>query len=175
MSRGASSIVDGCRWVAGLTSLNNKSAKRYGINKPRDYIEFDVTKTNYAAKLPSNFVFKRTETGVLKYAALEVKRLNCIMKMLYHALSKDTNKYSRRDLEKAENGCEHIFAAIESEVSSFQRTKEITLIIDRLIAGQLLVEKEEKPKKGKKKKRGPKKKVLESIPIDLMNFGQKRL
>ena len=169
-SRGASAIVDGCRWVAGMTRISEDSAKRYGLSDPRGYVEFDITKSNYAAQLPSKFIFKRTENGLLEYAALESERRNTIKKILYEGLIESDVFFSRRNLKRGENGCEWIIENIESEVGNFKKTREIEGCIDDLISGYLLEEKiaySERPGKPKKE--------LCPIAFDPMNFRQARL
>lgn len=170
MSRGASAIVDGCRWVAGMTRLNEESAKRYGITDPRGYIEFDITKSNYAAQLPSKFVFKRTENGLLEYAALEVERRTRVKKILYEGIMGSDDSFSRRDFVKKLNGSGSIVESIEAAIPSFQRTREIIGFIDELISDYLL---EEIP--GRNIGQGTPKTILKAIPFDPMNFRQKRL
>ena len=170
MSRGASAIVDGCRWVAGMTRLSDESAKRYGITDPRGYIQFDITKSNYAAQLPSKFVFRRTENGLLEYAALEMERRTTIKRILYEGISESETELSRRDLVKKLNGSDFIIENIVTAVPSFQRTREIDGIIDELISDYLL---EEIP--GKNIGQGTPKTCLKFIPFDPMNRRQKRL
>ena len=170
MSRGASAIVDGCRWVAGMTRLTEASAKRYGISDPRGYVEFDITKSNYAAQLPSKFIFKRTENGLLEYAALESERRKTIKKVLYESLMESNTVFSRRDLKRGENGCDWIVENIGREVGNFKKTTEIEGCIDDLISGYLLEEKTTHTEKA-----GKPKKELYPIPFDPRNFRQARL
>ena len=166
-SRGASAIVDGARWMAGMTKLSDESAKRYDISGPRDYIEFDITKNNYAAQLPAKFIFRRTENGLLEYAALEAERRNTIKKELYGAIRASDKKFSRRDLIKNEHGAVAILTGIQDEFPSFKRT-ELDSLVDELISDGVM--EEIKQKSGKA---GSPKKVLKAIPRDLNNLSQK--
>lgn len=168
MSRGASAIVDGCRLVAGLAALSETAAKRYGIDDPRGYIEFDIVKSNYAPGLLSKLIFKRTENGVLEYAALESERRTMLYSILYDAIEKQPLKFNKRDFARNENGTGEIIETIKLQFSKFEK-KEIPGLIDEMLSGYLLDEKEtENEGKGRRKK------ALETIPIDDQNFNQIR-
>ena len=168
MSRGASAIVDGCRWVAGMTGLSDSTAKRYGIEDPRGYIEFDIVKSNYAAGLQSKFIFKRTENGTLEYAALESERRTMLYSILYDAITENPLAFNKRSFARNENGADEILDTIKNQLPKFEK-KEIPAIIDAMIDGDLLNEKEtETDGKGRPKT------VLEVIPIDDRNFNQIR-
>jgi|APSaa5957512622_1039677.scaffolds.fasta_scaffold08511_5 hypothetical protein len=168
MSRGASAIVDGCRWVAGMTPLSDTECQRYGIDDPRGYVVLDIVKSNYAAGLSSKIIFQRTETGVLEYAALEADRRSMLFALLYDAIENDHGKFSKRDFAKNENGAGDIVHAIQEQFPKFQK-KEIPRLIDAMIDGYLLDEKNtENTGKGRPKK------TLITIPIDPMNFNQTR-
>jgi hypothetical protein len=169
MSRGASAIVDGCRWVAGMTALSEAAADRYGIEDPRGYVVFDVTKTNYAAGLQSKIVFKRTENGTLEYAALESERMTMLLSILYDAIEKDPLKYSKRDFAKNPKGVvDDILETIQNQFPNFKQ-KEFPGLIDAMISGVILEEK--KIETGGK---GARKSGLNTIPIDPMNLVQIR-
>lgn len=167
-SRGASAIVDGCRWVAGITKLAEESARRYGIPDPRNYIEFDITKSNYAAQLPSRFIFRRTENGLLEYAALEAERRQAVKKLFYWAVRSHNNTFSRRDLIKNVNGAAEILSDIEEEYPSFKRTKEIDSLVNELTHDGLMEEVVLKTEGARKPKM-----VLQAIPVDPENVQQK--
>jgi RecA-family ATPase len=64
-ARGGSALVDACRWVANLRVLTEEAAKRLDIDNRRSYVEFDVTKSNYAPALPRTLTFRRGPQGVL--------------------------------------------------------------------------------------------------------------
>lgn len=170
MSRGASAIVDGCRWVAGMTRLSEDSAKRYDISDHRAYVEFDVTKSNYAAQLPAKFIFKRTENGLLEYAALESDRRSGIKKLLHEELMVHSGEFSRRDLIRKNKGCDVILEKIEADFPTFRRSSELNGFLDELIKNELIEE-----KTGPYDGRGKPKNLIYGIPFDPMNFRQARL
>ena len=64
--------MDGCRWQSGIVRMDKATADRYGIEKPRDYIEFDAPKHNYSADMPGSIFFKRGPNGVLQYVDIAV-------------------------------------------------------------------------------------------------------
>jgi RecA-family ATPase len=168
MSRGASAIVDGCRWVAGLTVLDEEASKRYGITDPRGYVIFDITKTNYSAGLKSKLIFKRGENGVFEYAALEMERRLKILRILYDSIVENPRILNKRSFQKAEDETTEIVKSVKEYLPKFQK-KEIPKLIGDMIEGQLLKEVEVK-KEGK----GRAKIVLEAIPIDIFNMKQMR-
>ncbi len=139
MSRGASALVDGCRWVAGMTRLNEEAARRHGIEDARAYIEFDITKANYTAQLPNRFIFKRMENGLLEYAPLETKRKKDIERMLYDGIVQCSISISRRDLNREENGTKWIIENIETAYPTFGK-RELNQAINELIVDGFLKE-----------------------------------
>ena len=145
-SRGASAITDNCRWVAGMTELSKNSAERYGIENPRDFIEFDVPKTNYSAKLPAKFIFKRTENGSLQYAALESERRDKISEMFIEAIKASSDKYSRSEIERGTNGADEILIAMKAGFPEFKKT-QFSKLIDEQLQVRSLIEKEIKSEK----------------------------
>ncbi|RJR42493.1 MAG: hypothetical protein C4576_15995 [Desulfobacteraceae bacterium] len=74
-ARGGSALVDACRWVANLRTMDEQTAKRYDLEDFRAYVEFDVSKSNYAPQLPGTIYFRRGEHGVLVPVNLEFHRL----------------------------------------------------------------------------------------------------
>lgn len=67
MSRGASGLVDACRWQAGLARLDKSTAEKLGIKNYRKYILFDTPKANYSEDIEHPLVFGRGDNGVLEY------------------------------------------------------------------------------------------------------------
>jgi hypothetical protein len=168
MSRGASAIVDGCRWVAGLTTLDEEDAKRYGIKDPKNYVVFDITKANYTAGLKSKVIFKRGENGVFEYASLEMKRRSKILEMLYRGIEENPCVLNARSFQRAEDGAKEIMDSIKENYPKIEK-KEIPKLIGEMIDGQLLKEVEVK-----KTEKGRSKNVLEVVPIDIMDLNQMR-
>lgn len=64
-SRGGGALVDGCRWVAGLRTMDEATGKKLGIDDHKSYVECDITKSNYTKHLPAVMYFKRSNEGVL--------------------------------------------------------------------------------------------------------------
>lgn len=132
MSRGASALVDACRFVAGMTQMPPETAKRYEIENPRDYIAFDVVKNNYAPRMSSPFYFKRGPDGVFQYVSLEAKRLKEMTAFLCGALMDERCNgiyFTRRELrreKKAKMFCDEI----KSEFPDFTRKNDIDALLD---------------------------------------------
>lgn len=100
MNRGAGAIVDGCRWSAGLVRMDEKTAEKYGVENPRDYILFDAPKSNYAADLPGQICFRRGDGGVLQYVEPDQELLKNMAEELIEKLKMDPTSYTKRDLIK---------------------------------------------------------------------------
>jgi hypothetical protein len=167
MSRGASAIVDGCRWVAGMNYLSETECKRYEISNPKEYVCLDVTKTNYAAGLQKQLVFKRNESGVLEYVSLEAGRHNQLIEILYDAIKGAPGEYSRNDLAKGKNGA--VLITMNLNFPNFKQN-EFPSLLDEMVQAHLLEEKEIPPE-GK----GRPKKALFAVEIDPMDLGQKQV
>ena len=126
-SRGGSALVDACRWVANMRPIDDKTAEKFGINA-RQYVEFDVTKNNYAAATPSSIFFRRQAEGVLQPVDLWSDRFKDLAETLSQTLIdhpyvsrhdlvfgtkgkdvrdqlKETGKISRQDLEGLVDYC----------------------------------------------------------------------
>jgi replicative DNA helicase len=99
MGRGASSIRDGCRGAISMREMSENDGDKLDVN-PREYIELDVTKANYTAKLPSSIYFKRGEGGLLETVDLSHDRIKGLAEALVYELSKISDPVSKRDLLK---------------------------------------------------------------------------
>ncbi len=128
MSRGASALVDGCRWQAGLVRMDKKTADYYEIDKPRQYVIFDTPKNNYAAEMPSQLFFRRTDTGVLVFCNLkedsDKAKDDCVCEMI----KADSIQHTRRELCRDK----YFIADIKDKFKQFKRD-DLSLILDRLI------------------------------------------
>ena len=56
-SRGGSALTDGCRWVANIKTMDHKTAEKFQVADPHNFVMLDVTKSNYAPKLPEPSLF----------------------------------------------------------------------------------------------------------------------
>lgn len=139
MSRGSSAIVDGCRWQAGLVRMDAKTAERFCIDNPRDYVLFDAPKSNYAADLPAAICFKRGECGVLEYCEPGCEIRNEMAEALLEMLTNDTTKYSRRDLIDQVTGRD-VARDMKAKFPGFVRSKDMKNTIDHLMKTKRLFE-----------------------------------
>lgn len=102
-SRGGSALVDGCRWIANLKTMDETTAKKYDVD-PRSYVEFDISKNNYAPSIPNTLYFKREKHGILKPTDLTRERQSEIAKTLCELLYDSENPISRRELISQNQG-----------------------------------------------------------------------
>jgi replicative DNA helicase len=100
MGRGASSIRDGCRWSLSMREMTENDSKKYDVDNTRDYVELDISKANYTAKLPNSVYFKRGEGGLLEPVNLNIDRIKELAEVLVYELSKVSDPISKRDLFK---------------------------------------------------------------------------
>ena len=128
MSRGGSAIADGVRWLVGLTPMNEKIAVKYGVN-PRNYIEMDLVKANYVAKLPHTLFFKRDNLGVLHYSDLEMGLREEMTQQLVMLLSDETTELTRRDLKREKTGND-IAEEMKKRFPKFTRNRDMDFCID---------------------------------------------
>lgn len=139
MSRGSSAIVDGCRWQGGLVRMDAKTAERFCIDNPRDYVLFDAPKSNYAADLPAAICFKRGEGGVLEYCEPGCEIRDEMGEALVELLANDPEQYSRGDLVKLPLG-KGIVSDMKARFPGFVRSKDMQHVIDRMVSKGKLFE-----------------------------------
>lgn len=128
MSRGGSSLVDGCRWVVGLTGMNKKTAERYDVNF-KNFIEMDLVKSNYTAKLQHPLFFERDAVGLLHHRDLGTDRIDAMTRHLAELLTPETTELTRRELRRDKKG-KSIAEAMEGEFPRFTRSKDIDACLD---------------------------------------------
>jgi phage/plasmid primase-like uncharacterized protein len=141
MGRGGSAIVDGCRWQAGLVRMDGKTADHFGIDTPRDYIVFDAPKSNYAADLPGQIYFRRGNQGVLEFVDPAKVRLRSVADALLAMLRSDPKSYTRRQLERGDQG-KDLVDELKEHIPSFKRTTDTKKAIDMLLESGALYEAE---------------------------------
>ncbi|ACL06464.1 RecA-family ATPase-like protein [Desulfatibacillum aliphaticivorans] len=148
--RGASAIVDGIRWAASMTSMNNRIAKEYNVDDPNSYVEFTVTKSNYAPKPNTRLFWKRGHGGVLEYTDIETIHWDNITRVLLVILADDGGEYSRRELCR-EKKCDSIMSALKDEFDNFNRRRETDTVVNHAIKEGWLEERQvatgKRPKK----------------------------
>ncbi|MDD5207109.1 MAG: AAA family ATPase [Desulfobacterales bacterium] len=106
-SRGGSALPFGCRWFANLKEMDEKTGKSLGIDNHRSYVEFDVSKSNYTATLPSVMYFKRGEHGVLLPADLIFERHRAMAEEICSSLHNSEQAgtlLTRRDVVSQKEG-----------------------------------------------------------------------
>ncbi|MCP3942587.1 MAG: AAA family ATPase [Desulfobacteraceae bacterium] len=136
MNRGASSIVDGCRWQAGMAVMDQNIADRYSIEDKQNYVVFDAPKSNYTAKQSRPIYFKRGEGGVLKYTELKNDGMASISGKFHKLLLENDAQFTIRDLEQGKRGNE-ICQVFKVNYPSFTRSKDMPKIIEYMIQNGL--------------------------------------
>ncbi|MGM0601377.1 MAG: AAA family ATPase [Candidatus Muiribacteriota bacterium] len=137
MSRGSSALVDGCRFQAGLAQMSYEQAEKMGVN-PRDYIFFDVPKSNYSAGAPRNTFFKRGENGIFEFEDLENKHVEAMAEELWNILNNTSASFSLRELEK-DSSANEIRKDLKQIFPEFKRT-DIAPVVRKLISLDMLEE-----------------------------------
>jgi hypothetical protein len=81
-ARGGGALTDNCRWVANMTKISEKTAKKFGLDKHEDFVEFKITKSSYT-RLPSDSIyFSKVEGGVLRQAELASHKFSTIIDII---------------------------------------------------------------------------------------------
>lgn len=128
MSRGGSALVDSCRWVVGITGMNEKIAERYEVNH-KNFIEMDLVKSNYTAKLQHPLYFERDGVGLLHPRDLRQEHLEAGTRCLVDLLSKETLEFTRRELRRDAKG-KPIAEAMEEAFPRFTRSTDMDPYLD---------------------------------------------
>ncbi len=154
--RGAGSIRDGCRGSISMREMTDSDGKKYEVN-PREFIELDISKANYTAKLPSSIFLKRGDGGLLEPANLKLDRVSHFTELLVSELSELTNNQliSRSDLKYKKNIAKPLIKKLE-ELDGFKHSRDIDEIINYGLGNGLLYEVDEI----RSDKTGPPKKIL---------------
>ncbi|MBM4275393.1 MAG: AAA family ATPase [Deltaproteobacteria bacterium] len=159
-SRGGSALTDGCRWVANIKTMDRETAKNFQIADPRNYVVMDVTKSNYAPKLPEPIYFRRGAGGALTHVDLAAERIRIIAEGLLDGLAAESAKgrhFSRRDLLYMDEP-KHIIDSIKKTVTGFNRVRDIGWAVDQLLEHGWL-----KEAPARKAKTGPEKLILQVV------------
>ena len=122
-ARGGSALVDACRWVANLRTMDEQTAKKYDLDEYRNFVEFDVSKSNYAPRLPGTIYFRRGDHGVLVPVNLEFNRLKDMAEELCTILAdmqKNGTSLTRRELVQRPEGKE-VTARLRDRFSKVSR------------------------------------------------------
>jgi len=132
MGRGASAIVDGCRWQGGLVRMDKTLGDKYGIEDIRKYICFDIPKSNYAEDLPNQAIFKRCGGGCLEYCDLKQEKIKEMGLHFLGLMKHETKKYTKNDLIKDVKG-KDFFGDMKEQFPSFKRGFDMSIVIEYLI------------------------------------------
>jgi hypothetical protein len=128
MSRGGSALVDACRWVVGLTGMDEKTAKKYDVNH-KNLIVMDLVKSNYTAKLQHLLYYERDGVGLLHYRNLGQDRIDAMTRRLVELLKPETFEFTRRELHKEKKG-RAISEKMKEAFPRYVRTKDMDDCID---------------------------------------------
>jgi len=132
MGRGASAIVDGCRWQGGLVRMDKGLGDKYGIEDIRKYVCFDIPKSNYAEDLPSQAIFKRCGGGCLEYCDLKQEKIKEMGLHFLDLMKHETKKYTRKDFNSGPKGND-FSADMKAQFPGFKRKYDMKPVIDYLI------------------------------------------
>lgn len=102
--RGAGGFSDDCRWVAVMRTVTQEQANRLELDGPyHQFVEFVVTKNNYAARLPAPLFFKRDEHGALHHINVVGERVKRHAEYLAMLLASE-DELTQRAIEKDSAG-----------------------------------------------------------------------
>ena len=149
-SRGGSALTDGCRWVANIRTMEAKTAEKFQVADPHNYVVMDVSKNNYSPKLPGPVYFRRGAGGALAYVDLAAERVQELARRLVGLLAAEEEPFSRNDLIYEKKG-RVIAEELKGAIQGFNRIKDINQAVDHAIEAGWLSETPQKGKKGRAK------------------------
>jgi len=157
--RGASALRDGCRWAASLRGMTENAAKSFEVSNPRDYVEFDISKSNYSQALPNSIYFKRELDGTLSPVQLTQNKLARLADILINEISDLSNgdHVSRADLQLKKEGAGKKIANNLKFLKGFSHKNDMGRVIDYALQTSKLSEIEVPKSEGKS---GPPKRIL---------------
>lgn len=123
-ARGGSALVDACRWIANLKRIDEAEAEKYELDEPQRYIEFQITKNNYAPLLPKSIFFKFEDGGYLTQVDIEAHRLKSIAETLKEVLLETNDQLSADEICNRNSGKE-IRGKIKDECEGKVSTKNL--------------------------------------------------
>ncbi len=137
--RGATALKDGCRWAAGMRRMSPQDGTKFGVN-PREYVVFDVSKTNYARYLKRPAYFKQIEGGVLVPVNLAEEQLDRKAQFLAGLLrdEKATGHYFSMNKLKREAKGKHIFEEMKQEFPGFARSSGFDEVVKHALKEEIL-------------------------------------
>ena len=134
MFRGVSALTDGYRWAAGMRKMQESTAKRYGIQDYRRYVEFDTVKANGGAELARPLYFRQNdETGILEHFDPEGHRGREIADALVDILETEAAEgraFSRREIEKGLGGAKRVKEELAENFDRFKAVHDLPAAID---------------------------------------------
>ena len=110
----------------------------------------DVTKSNYAPRLPAPIYFRRSADGAMCHVDLGAERKEEIAQKLVQMLGESEKEFSRNELVYRE-GSKDIREKLKHEITNFNRIKDRNDAIDYALISGWLREKTAHAKKGKAK------------------------
>lgn len=126
--RGAGGFSDDCRWVAAMRTVTLEQANSLDLDGPcHQYVEFVVTKNNYAARLPGPIYFKRDGNGALHHINVVGERLRRHAAYLASLLASN-GELTLRAIEKDLAGSV-IRSAMEKEFKGSWRGRDLPQIV----------------------------------------------
>lgn len=116
--RGAGSIKDGCRGTISMRGMTESDSNKFDDVNPRDYVEVDISKANYTAKLPNSVYFRRGDGGILEPVNLGMDRIKGVAEALAYELSLLIEQpVSRGDLIKKRGQGKVISATLKDSIA----------------------------------------------------------
>jgi RecA-family ATPase len=149
-SRGGGALTDGCRWVANIRTMDPKTAEKFQISDPDNFIELCITKSNYAPKLPEPVYFRRGLGGALRHVDLAAERVQELARKLVELLATEGESFSRNDLIQEQKG-KGISDELKKVAQRFNRIKDVNRAVDFAMEAGWLSETYQKGKKGRGK------------------------
>lgn len=126
--RGAGGFSDNCRWVAAMRTVTQEQADRLELDGPfHRFVEFVVTKNNYAERPPAPLFFKRDDNGALHHVNVVGDRVRRHAEYLASLLASE-GELTQRAIEKDPAGS-NIRSSMKKEFNGSWNRRDLPHVI----------------------------------------------
>jgi hypothetical protein len=121
-----------------MQEMTDEDGQKYNVSN-REYVEIDITKANYTARLPGSLYFKRVEGGILETVNMNSDRLEILSRLFVDELLSTNKQISKNDLIKKKDNAKSIIKNLKGE-AGFNHKNDMKNIINYSLENKLLTE-----------------------------------
>ena len=123
-SRGASSLLCAARWVAGMQTLDDRTADAYGVpeGEAHRYCEVMISKNSYAERSGQITTLRRLPGGALQHVALRADRDSAIAEAIAGVICDTGGGLTPREISRGKASLSEEFRSMLAMKLGFQPT-----------------------------------------------------